>query len=306
VTDDAESFAFDAIGTRWQIETDRPLSDDLRARIRERIDRFDATWSRFRADSLVTRIAGARHGGRFRLPDDATALLDLYDRLHELTDGALDPLIGRDLELLGYDATYSLTPASGAVRHRAHQTRARWADVQRDGTTITTDRPVLIDVGAAGKGRLVDLVAQTLSDARVRRFVVHAGGALRHSGDEPLRVGLEHPLDPTRVVGVVELRGNALCASAVNRRAWGDGLHHILDARTGTPVRDVLATWVIADDAMLADGIATALFLADPQRLNAAYRFAFVRMSANGIEASPGFDGKLYDASARVQGGGSR
>jgi thiamine biosynthesis lipoprotein len=294
VTDGATSFGFDAIGTRWEIDTDRPLSDDLRARIRDRIDRFDATWSRFRPDSLVTRIAGARHGGRFQLPDDATALLDLYDRLHELTDGALDPLIGRDLELLGYDATYSLTPAARAVRHREHQQRARWPDIQRDGTTIITDRPVLLDVGAAGKGRLVDLVAQTLSDAGVRRFVVDAGGDLRHYGDGPLRVGLENPFDPTRVVGVVELHGNALCASAVNRRAWGDGLNHIIDARTGTPARDVLATWVIADNAMLADGIATALFLTDPPRLNDTYRFAFVRMSTNGIEASSGFDGELF------------
>lgn len=294
MTEGAASFGFDAIGTRWQIEADRSLGDDLRARIRERIERFDATWSRFRPDSLVSRIAGARHGGRFRLPDDAAALLDVYDRLYELTDGALDPLIARDLELLGYDATYSLTPASSAVRHREHRQRALWPDVQRDGTTLITDRPVLLDVGAAGKGRLVDLVAQTLSDAGIRRFVVDAGGDLRHRGDEPLRVGLEHPFDPARVVGIAELRGEALCASAVNRRAWGDGLHHIVDARTGTPVRDVLATWVIADDAMFADGIATALFFTDPPRLNETYRFAFVRMSADGIEASPGFGGELF------------
>jgi thiamine biosynthesis lipoprotein len=159
---------------------------------------------------------------------------------------------------------------------------------------ITTDRPVLLDVGAAGKGRLVDLVAQTLTDADVHRFVVDAGGDLRHQGDRPLRVGLEHPLNPERVIGVVELRDNALCASAVNRRAWEGGLHHILDARTGTPRRDVLATWVIANNATVADGLATALFLSDPSRLNEAYRFEFVRMTANGIEASPEFDGELF------------
>jgi thiamine biosynthesis lipoprotein len=294
MTDGTASLVFDAIGTRWEVETDRPLRDDVRARIRDRIDGFDATWSRFRSDSVVTRIAGARHGGRYRLPDDATALLDIYDRLHELTDGALDPLIGRDLELLGYDASYSLRPATQPARSRAHQGRARWSDLERDGTTITTDRPVLLDVGAAGKGRLVDLVAQTLIDADVPNFVVDAGGDLRHDGDRPLRVGLEHPLDSERVVGVVELRGSALCASAVNRRAWGDGLHHILDARTGRPSREVLASWVIADNATLADGLATALFLTDPSRLNEAYRFEFVRMSANGIEASPGFDGELF------------
>jgi thiamine biosynthesis lipoprotein len=217
-----------------------------------------------------------------------------YDRLHELTDGALDPLIGRDLELLGNDPSYSLTPATRAVRQREHQRRARWHDVQRDGTTITTNRPVLLDVGAAGKGRMVDLVAQTLNDADVHRFVVDAGGDLRHKGDRHLRVGLEHPLDRERVVGVVDLHGNALCATAVNRRAWGDGLHHILDARTGTPSRDVLPTWVMADNATLADGPATALFLTEPSRLKEAHRFEYVRMSANGIEASSGFVGEIF------------
>jgi FAD:protein FMN transferase len=294
MTDAAVSFRFDAIGARWEIETDRPLPSDLRGRIRDHIDCFDATWSRFRPDSLVARIADTPHGGRFRCPDDAAALLDLYDRLHELTDGALDPLVGRDLELLGYDPSYSLRPATQAVRSRERQRRARWSDLERDGSTITTDRPVLLDVGAAGKGRLVDIVAQTLIDADVPNFIVDAGGDLRHHGDRPVRVGLEHPLDPERVVGVVELRGNALAASGSNRRAWGDALHHILDARTGEPTQEVLATWVNADDATRADGIATALFLADPSRLAEAYRFEFVRMSANGVEASPGFDGEFF------------
>jgi diketogulonate reductase-like aldo/keto reductase len=85
--------------------------------------------------------------------------------------------------------------------------QTRWPDLQRDGTTITTDRPVLLDVGAAGKGRLVDLVAQTLTDADIQRFVIDAGGDLRHHGERPLRVGLEHPLNPERLVGLVELRG---------------------------------------------------------------------------------------------------
>jgi FAD:protein FMN transferase len=90
MTDGTASFSFDAIGTRWEIEADRPLPEDLRARIRDHIDRFDATWSGFRPDSLVSRIASAAHGGRFRFPDDAAELFDIYDRLHELTDGALD------------------------------------------------------------------------------------------------------------------------------------------------------------------------------------------------------------------------
>jgi ApbE family len=84
------------------------------------------------------------------------------------------------------------------------------------------------------------------------------------------------------VIGVANLQNRALCASAVNRRAWGNGLHHVLDARTGAPTTEVVATWVVASDAALADGLATALFFTGAHRLAETHRFAYVRMLADG------------------------
>jgi len=124
---------------------------------------------------------------------------------------------------------------------------------------------------------------------------VDAGGDLRRAGLGAIQVGLEHPADPGRVVGVANVADQALCASATNRRAWGAGLHHVLDARTGQPVRDVVATWVVADDAATADGLATVLFVAPPGRLLADVEFEHVRLLSNGrLEASSGFDGELF------------
>jgi thiamine biosynthesis lipoprotein len=290
---------FDAIGTRWCIDTDEPLSGEVRDRILDRIRRFDLTYSRFRPDSLVARVAAAPAGGRFEFPEDSVALFDLYDRLVAATDGAVDPLVGRQLELLGYDPTYSLTPAAAAVRARERaRARPTWAaDIVRDGTTLITRRPLVIDVGAAGKGYLVDIISTILQQTGVAEFVVDAGGDLRHCGENGIRVGLEHPLDPRLVIGVANLQNRALCASAVNRRAWGNGLHHVLDARTGAPATEVVATWVVAGNAALADGLATALFFTGAQRLAETFRFAYVRMLADGrAELSPDFDGELFTA----------
>jgi thiamine biosynthesis lipoprotein len=75
-------FAFDAIGTSWEIETEEPLSSSVRQRILDRTEGFDAAYSRFRPDSLVSRIASSHGGGRFTFPEDAVTLFDLYDRLH--------------------------------------------------------------------------------------------------------------------------------------------------------------------------------------------------------------------------------
>lgn len=288
-------FTFDAIGTAWDIETPAPLEMSARQRILKRIEWFDVTYSRFRPDSLVSRIASSPEGGCFTFPEDAIALFDLYDRLHACTDGAVDPLVGRDLELLGYDRTYSLTPDAAGIRNHS-LARTRWSnDIRREGASLVTRRPLVIDIGAAGKGYLVDLIAGMLREEGHTSFVVDGSGDVLHSGGSALRTGLEHPFDTRLAIGVAHLKDRSLCASAVNRRAWGDGLHHVIDGCTGTPVRDVVATWVVADDAASADGLATALFFVPAERLAHAFRFSWVRMFVDGrAEASADFDGELF------------
>lgn len=255
----------------------------------ERIESFDATWSRFRDDSLVSRIA--REPGHWRLPADAHPLLDLYRQLYELTNAAVSPLVGRSLETLGYDRTYSLTPSGPAQPAPAWEDAIAW-----DGEQLTTVRPVALDVGAAGKGYLVDLVGELLVAGGASEVVVDASGDIRRWDDSPgYRVALEHPADATRAIGVVELGAGAICASAVNRRAWGAGLHHVLDATTGMPTAEVIATWAIAPTALVADGCATALFFADGAALAQDLGIQYVRMIADGrVEFSPDLPGELF------------
>jgi thiamine biosynthesis lipoprotein len=166
--------------------------------------------------------------------------------------------------------------------------------VSRSGSRITTTSPTVIDVGAAGKGYLVDLVADVLVKAGITEFVIDASGDLLTSG-EPLRVGLEHPFDPSKAIGVVTIENESLCASGSNRRVWGSGLHHILDGRTGAPTSDIIATWAIAANGLLADGLATALFFVQPERLAEHFEFDWVRMRSSGIaERSRTLRGEVF------------
>lgn len=279
---------FDAIGAPWQIDTATPIAPGIRSAIQERMEAFDRTYSRFRDDSLVTRIATTP--GRYSFPPDAAELFGLYRSLYEATDGAMSPLVGAALESLGYDRSYSLRASAMPAQVPAWSDSFAW-----DGSHFDTVRPVTLDVGAAGKGYLADLVAGVLLAAGIEDFVVDASGDLVHAGAGELRVGLEHPLDTGKAIGVVSIANGALCASASNRRAWGDGQHHVIDALTGVPTRSVIATWAIAPTALLADGLATALFFASPERLAGITPFSFVRMYSNGrVETSPGFDGEMF------------
>ncbi|MBF4571710.1 FAD:protein FMN transferase [Herbiconiux sp. VKM Ac-1786] len=294
-------FDFEAIGTHWQIETPQPLPAATRAAVLMRVEAFDRDYSRFRPDSLVTALA--RGAASVEFPADAEPLFELYDRLHAATDGAVDPLVGARLEQLGYDANYSLraSPAGESsipdarARPRWSTTVTRASASPGSGVTVSAPAGTVIDLGAAGKGYLVDLVATVLRDAGHREYVVDGSGDLAHSGGAPVRVGLEHPLDPRKAIGVAEFAGLSLCASASNRRAWGDGLHHIVDPRTGSPAREVIATWVVASSTALADGLATALFFTGAHQLAKTFHFSYVRMYADGrAERSRDFPGELF------------
>ncbi|EAR24989.1 hypothetical protein A20C1_06896 [marine actinobacterium PHSC20C1] len=216
-------------------------------------------------------------------------MFELYQRLYDATAGALSPLVGRALEELGYDRTYSLQPNSNRTRVPEWREAISW-----NGTELTTFTPAILDVGAAGKGYLVDLVAEVLAEYGVDVATIDASGDILHLGEDELRVALEHPLDTSKAIGVVSVRNQAICASAPNRRAWA-GLHHILDARTGLPTDRIIATWAIAPTALEADGLATALFFAEPAALATEFEFEWVRMFSTGrVEYSPDINGELF------------
>ncbi len=292
--DAEDAWLFEALGTAWRIDSPGGVDPDTRAAVAARIEQFERDWSRFRPDSLVTRIARSPAGGSWLLPADAPALFDLYESLHALSGGRLSPLVGASLERLGYDAAYRLRPAGPPIAAPA------WSDVlQLESTTaglvLTTSAPVLLDIGAAGKGCLVDIVGDLLQARGAIASLVDGSGDLRDRGGAGIRVALENPANPAKAVGVVELRDRALCASAVTRRTWGEGVHHILDALTGRPVGGVIGAWAIAGTALEADGLATALFVTEPAVLQERFAFEWVRLFADGrLEASPGWEGELY------------
>jgi thiamine biosynthesis lipoprotein len=281
------AWRFEAIGTHWRIDTRHALPASIASAVAERVERFDRDWSRFRDDSLVARIA--RTPGRHVLPADAAPLLALYRELYEATAGRVSPLVGRSLEALGYDAAYRLRAVDDIPVPPAWDEAVSW-----DGTALEVVRPVVVDVGAAGKGYLVDLVSDLLTEAGIDEHIVDASGDLRSHG-VPMRIALEHPLDPTKAIGIAELADGAFCASATTRRAWGEGLHHVLDALTGLPTRTVLATWVLAPTALVADGLATALFFDPDAELLSRSATAYARMSSDGtVDASTDFPGELF------------
>ena len=86
----------------------------------------------------------------------------------------------------------------------------------------------------------------------------------------------------------------SVCASGIDRRQWA-GLHHVMDPISAKPVAGIIATWVVADTALLADGMATALFLTDPSKLQSVFTFEYcIVKSDRTFERSERFPAELF------------
>lgn len=284
-------YRFEAIGTHWHISFASPDEFDwfaLRQKIDARIGEFDLTYSRFRTESLVSQIA--QNPGDFLLPSDAKELLDLYYELYKYTNGYFTPLVGQALVQAGYDAAYSLEP-------KTLTSIPTWESaLEYQFPHLRVNIPVLLDFGAAGKGYLIDLVSQILAADGCESFCVDAGGDMyyRHTANEKMRIGLEHPLNTAQVIGVAEICNQSICGSAGNRRAWGP-YHHIIDAHNLTSPQNILATWVIAQKTILADALATCLFFVSPEKLAEKYDFEYLIMyKDSSITRSSAFPAEIF------------
>lgn len=232
-----------ALGTGIIISSSKPIPEHVEQRIRAFVDEYESVLSRFRADSLVSRMASAEHGGDFEFPAWAGPLFALYSEFYSATHGAFDACVGADLLALGYNNSVQFVPKSAASAGKndnsssyswSNYRRAlpvKWADISRaDGsTTLCTNKPVQLDFGAAGKGYFVDLVTQIIKEGLSGDshadfdFLVNAGGDMRACFSEEnsqIKVALENPFDTTQAVGVASIASGALCASSAARRRW--------------------------------------------------------------------------------------
>jgi len=285
------NFTFKAIGTSWTIDIPQDVENEegLLCSIKNRIDEFDKTYSRFREDSLVFEMS--RKVGTYTLPEDASLMFSFYRELYEITNGKVTPLIGGTLVGAGYDLMYSLKPKENIQKTK------KWDDVIKyNHPKLEIKEPTMLDFGAVGKGYLVELVADVLRGNKISEYMINAGGdiAYRNSQNKPLRVGLENPENSNEVVGVAEVINCSICGSSGNRRVW-EKYHHIMDPDTIESPRHILGLWVVAKSTYLADGLATALFFVEPELLLKKYDFEYVILYADhSLKKSEKFPGQLF------------
>lgn len=266
-------YEFEAIGTHWWIESldDVGVSSDIKDVIQRYTVEFERRYSRFRDDSLVTMLS--QNGVLYDPPHELLEMLAFARTMFHTTEGAFSPFVGNDLENLGYgkplitNTIASAKCSKSPKRHDFFNAGVTW-----DKAAVHVEKGTVLDFGGFGKGWLIDEYVKILCARGVRKFIVNGGGDLYIQSDVPVDIALEDPYDSTKKIGVIKIQKGALAASSIVKRSWEDDdktHHHIIDPSTGRPTDSrAIASFVLADTALVADTLATVLIVA-PELENA-------------------------------------
>ena len=292
--------SFPALGTKCEVQY--ACDDATKCGHFERaavawVNAFEAKYSRFREDSLVSRINAAAGKEWVAVDAEMERLLKLCDTLYFLTRGILDPTMLPLIKLWNYKAQRPTIPSENEIA--ATRRLIGWPNVRREpGKIFLPTTGMALDFGGFGKEYAVDVVAQIGVDHGINDILVDFGHDLRALGKPPGRpawhIGLENPNSPGAVAGSVALLGDRGIASSgdylrgftINGRRYG----HIIDPRTGWPVANgcVQAT-VIAGTCLHAGVLSTTAFVLG------------VRNGIEFIQSFPGAEGLLLTDNARAQ-----
>lgn len=250
-------FEFDTIGSRFWVEdlTGRPLPYTVQEQVLAYVNGFDTAYSRFKPDSLVSQLA--TNGVLAGPPQELLDMLTLGKQLYEATHGVFNLTVGAALSELGYGS-----------KHTGDQLLPNpWEVIQWNEKEVTVPKGLVLDFGGLGKGWLIDKIAEMLRQNGVERFIVNGGGDLYVQNTHPIEFALEDPLLDRKVLQTVHIQRGALAGSNVLKRSWdnnGVHKHHIINPATGDSSESgVVASYVLAQSAVIADSMATVLII-DP------------------------------------------
>ena len=249
---------------------DRPSGLRRLERMIRVVEETEAELSTWREDSALSELNRQPVGEPRRADARVCAVLERAAKWREATGGAFDPALGRLVEAWGLRGG-GREPSAGELADARAAAGLHHLVVEPGACRITRRVPVTLDAGAFGKGEALDRVREA-EGGRSGAWMVDLGGQIAVAdapAGEPWTVALAHPERRGLAVARLELRGGSLATSGGSERdpgvAGGRRFGHILDPRSGRPVRRRSSAVVWRRQAFAADALSTALQVMGPE-----------------------------------------
>ena len=201
--------------------------------------------------------------------EETSSLLLLCIEMSKETGGVFDPMIGAVSSLWDFRSDTPVIPNKVDIDNALGHIDADTLTV--DGCSVTvTDPEASVDIGAAAKGFIADRLKEHAISMGVESGIINLGGNVLVIGSKPdstpFKVGIRDPFsDNGNPITSVDVNDLSVVTSGCYERYFeydGELYHHILDTKTGYPVKNnLLSVSVIGPSSAVCDLLSTVLYI---------------------------------------------
>ncbi|SLN43368.1 Thiamine biosynthesis lipoprotein ApbE precursor [Pseudoruegeria aquimaris] len=276
-TDKAEPVRFvgETMGTTYSVTVvDMPedlTAEALQAEVESVLARVNAQMSNWDPNSEVSRFNASTSTAPQPVSAEFAYVMEAANGIHLGSGGVFDVTLAPLIDLWGFGPKKpgEPVPTDAEILKALSDVGQLSLLTLGEGPTLKKEKPgVSVNLSAIAKGYGVDEVAELVASKGITRYLIEIGGDLVASGEnaegKPWSIGIEKPDARSKTLQLVLPLDNTGMATSGDYRNYfeEDGIRysHIIDPNTGRPITHKTASvTVLAENAMLADGWATAM-----------------------------------------------
>lgn len=237
----------------------------------DEVSRIESKFSRYRPDSIVSRINLAAGQEPIDCDDETWALLEYADTLYKSSDGLFDITSGVLRRVWNFEVPQ--VPSREALARVCRL--IDWPGVERDNKRVRLPRAGMeIDFGGFGKEYAADRAGALLMNLGARHGYVNLAGDMRILGPkpdgQPWMIGIQDPRHKDQILATIPVERGGLATSGDYERFFevdDQRYCHVLNPRTGYPVNDWRTISVLAPLAVVAGNCTTIAMLKQAEGL---------------------------------------
>jgi FAD:protein FMN transferase len=256
------------------------------------VARIEAKYSRYRDDSVLSKINQSAGLHATTVDTETAALLDYAEACYAQSDGLFDISSG----VLRRAWNFNEARIPGKAEIVALLKHVGWEKISWHRPALSLPAGMEIDFGGIGKEYAADRVASVCLEHRVQHGFVNLGGDIRvfgpHPDGAPWLIGIAHPRRDDRVLASLAIPRGAIATSGDYERYFeidGQRYCHILNPKSGYPISGLQAVTVITPLCTVAGSLCTIAMLKGNEGVDflKAQEMPWMAVDANGRLKGP-------------------
>ncbi|MGR8932313.1 MAG: FAD:protein FMN transferase [Gammaproteobacteria bacterium] len=232
----------------------------------ENIQRLEQRYSRYLENNELFAINQiAKQGGSINVDSETAALLDYADSCYLASEGLFD--ISSGILRKAWNFKSGHLPRADEIR--ALLDKIGWKKITWKNPRLSFGiKEMELDFGGIVKEYAADQSATLFQKTGIRHGLVNLGGDIRIIGPHPdgshWHIAIQHPRRPGALAGTIRVEQGGISSSGDYERCIkiGDRYYsHILNPKTGWPVKGLTAVTVVADFCLVAGSASTIAML---------------------------------------------